>query len=86
MQSLNQSRLGRFSRACGILPIDYESWLAISMICSFVLIGRPEHFGSIMTSQSPVRLLNLSLKLRLFTQIMELGMVIGLSRVQLSLL
>ena len=56
------------------------------VICSFVLIGRPEHFGSIMMSQSPVRLLNLYLKLRLFTQIRELEMVIGLSRVQLSLL
>lgn len=83
MQGLNQSRLGRFSRANYQLTMSPD-WLPV--ICSFVLIGGPEHFGSIMTSQSPVRLLNLSLMLRLFTQIMELGMVIGRSRVQLSLL
>lgn len=83
MQGLNQSRLGRFSRANYQLTMSPD-WLPV--ICSFVLIGGPEHFGSIMTSQSPVRLLNLSLMLRLFTQIMELGMVIGLSRIQLSLL
>lgn len=83
MQSLNQSRLGRFSRANYQLTMSPD-WLPV--ICLFVLIGRPEHFGSIMTSQSPVRLLNLSLKLRLFTQIMELGMVVGLRRIQLSLL
>ena len=80
MQSLNQSRFGRFSRANYQLTMSPD-WLPV--ICSFVLIGRPKHFGSIMTSQSPVRLLNLSLMLRLFTQIMELGM---LSRIQLSLL
>ena len=80
MQSLNQSRFGRFSRANYQLIMSPD-WLPV--ICSFVLIGRPKHFGFIMTSQSPVRLLNLSLMLRLFTQIMELGM---LSRIQLSLL
>lgn len=80
MQSLNQSRFGRFSRANYQLTMSPD-WLPV--ICSFVLIGRPKHFGFIMTSQSPVRLLNLSLMLRLFTQIMELGM---LSRIQLSLL
>lgn len=83
MQGLNQSRLGRFSRANYQLTMSPD-WLPV--ICSFVLIGGPEHFGSIMTSQSPVRLLNLFLKLCLFTQIMELEMVIGRSRVQLSLL
>ena len=80
MQGLNQSRLGRFSCANYQLTMSPD-WLPV--ICSFVLIGGPEHFGFIMTSQSPVRLLNLSLMLRLFTQIMELGM---LSRIQLSLL
>ena len=80
MQSLNQSRFGRFSRANYQLTMSPD-WLPV--ICSFLLIGRPKHFGFIMTSQSPVRLLNLSLMLRLFTQIMELGM---LSRIQLSLL
>lgn len=80
MQGLNQSRFGRFSRANYQLTMSPD-WLPV--ICSFVLIGRPKHFGFIMTSQSPVRLLNLSLMLRLFTQIMELGM---LSRIQLSLL